>query len=293
VNSQENLLEKYQLKNQLKMTVIFRAQNHKYESLDPDERIDWLSVTSFVALFKKKFDAATQSVKSSKNKKSKWYGMDPEEIQAHWAQEANRAVTAGTFYHDQRESDLMEIETIQRQGVAIPIIKPIFMGDVKHAPVQRLMEGIYPEHFIYLKSAGICGQSDRVEVVRDVIDVIDYKTNKEIKKHGFKSWDGVVEKMLGPCAHLDDCNFNHYALQLSAYMYMMLKHNPQHKPGKMMLHHVIFEKDGEDKFGNPIIRKDDKGNPIVKTVIPYEVPYLKSEIRNMIAWLQENKNKVK
>jgi hypothetical protein len=272
------------------MTVIFKAQNHKYESLDPNERIDWLSVTTFVGSFKKKFDPVAQSIKSSKNKKSKWYGMDPNEIQAHWAQEGERAVSAGTFYHDQREADLVEIETIERQGKAIPIIKPIFQDGVKHAPVQRLTEGIYPEHFVYLKSAGICGQSDRVEVVRDMVDIIDYKTNKEIKKQGFKNWEGKVEKMLGPCAHLDDCNFNHYALQLSAYMYMILKHNPQLKPGKMMLHHVIFEKEGEDKFGNPIIKKDSKNEPIVKTVVPYEVPYLKSEVRNMIEWLHENKN---
>jgi hypothetical protein len=273
------------------MSVIFKAENHKYESLDPDERIDWISVSTLVGLFKEKFDPVAQSIKSSKNKKSKWYGIPPEKIQEHWASETDRAVNAGTFYHDQRESDLIEIDTIQRSGIAIPIIKPIIIDGVKHSPEQRLTEGIYPEHFIFLKSAGLCGQSDRVEVVKDVIDIIDYKTNKEIRKEGFRSWDGTTKKMLGPCAHLDDCNFNHYSLQLSAYMYMMLKHNPRHKPGKMMLHHVIFEKDGEDEFGYPINKKDSNGQSIVKTVIPYEVPFLKAEVRNMIIWLQENKKK--
>jgi hypothetical protein len=216
--------------------------------------------------------------------------MDPVKIQAHWANEGERAMTAGTFYHDQRESDITELDSINRQGVAIPIIKPIFQDGVKHAPIQRLTQGIYPEHFIYLKSAGLCGQSDRVEVVKDTIDVIDYKTNKEIKKESFKNWEGVSQKMLGPCSHLDDSNYWHYALQLSAYLYMMLKHNPTYKPGKLTLHHVIFEKDGEDEFGNPIIRKDGQGNPVVKTVVPYEVPYLKTEIRNMINWYMDNKN---
>lgn len=273
------------------MSVIFKSENHKYESLDPNERIDWISVSALVSMFKEKFDPIAQSIKSSKNKKSKWYGIPPEEIQALWAGESDRAVNAGTFYHDQRESDLVEIDTIEKLGVAIPIIKPIFLDGVKHAPEQRLVEGIYPEHFIFLKSAGLCGQSDRVEVVKDIIDIVDYKTNKEIKKEGFRSWNGTTKKMLGPCSHLDDCNFNHYALQLSCYMYMMLKHNPRHKPGKMFLHHIIFEKVGEDKFGYPINKLDDKGNPIVKTVIPYEVPYLKTEVRNMIQYLQENKDK--
>lgn len=269
------------------MSVIFKPENHSYESLDPNERIKWTSVTTFIGLFKQKFDPVAQSIKSSKNKKSKWYGMDPDEIQKHWASESDRAVSAGSFYHDQRESDLLELETIEKAGRALPIIKPIYNDGIKQAPVQRLIEGIYPEHFVFLKSAGICGQSDKVEVVKDTVDIIDYKTNKEIKKESFRNWEGISQKMTGPCAHLDDCNFNHYALQLSTYMYIILKHNPTLKPGKMFLHHVIFEKVGDDKFGNPIHKLNEKGEPIVKTVVPYEVPYLRTEVINMIKWIQE------
>lgn len=274
------------------MAVTFQAENHKYQSLDPDDRIEWTSVTSFVGMFKQKFDPISQSIKSSQNKRSKWYGMDPKVIQAHWTSETDRAITAGSWYHDQRESDLMSIDTIQRQGVNIPIIKPIWEGTVKKAPVQRLTEGIYPEHFVYLKSAGVCGQSDRVEVIKDTVDIIDYKTNKEIKLTSFVNWEGNSVKMSGPCSHLDDCNFNHYALQLSIYMYIIIKHNPRYKPGKLMLHHVIFEKQGEDKFGNPILLKDKNNEPIVKTVVPYEAPYMKSEVIAMINYLTDNKKKI-
>jgi hypothetical protein len=270
------------------MSVTFTAGNHKYQSLDPNERIDWVSVTSFVGQFKQKFDPVTQSIKSSKNKNSKWFGIDPKKIQEIWAGEGDRAVTAGSWYHDEREADITSIDTIQRSGVAVAIIKPIWEGGVKYAPNQRLTEGIYPEHFVYLKSAGVCGQSDRVEVVKGVVDVIDYKTNKEIKKNGFVNWEGKSQKMTGPLSHLDDCNFNHYALQLSTYMYIILKHNPQYKAGKQMLHHVIFEKEAEDEFGYPITKKDSSGNPIVKTVVPYEVPYLKSEVIAMIDYLKNN-----
>lgn len=274
------------------MSVIFKSSNHSYESLDPNEKIKWTSVTKFVSMFKQPFDPVAQSIKSSQNKKSKWYGIPPEEIQQYWAKEGERAVTAGSFYHNERESDLTSIDTIQRQGVNVPIIKPIMMGDIKHAPVQRLVEGIYPEHFVYLKSAGLCGQSDRVEVVRGIVDIIDYKTNKEIKKTSFVNWEGKSQKMTGPCSHLDDCNFNHYGLQLSCYLYMILKHNPLYKPGKLILHHVIFEKGSEDKFGYPIYKVDSEGKPIVKEVVPYEVPYFKTEVRNMINFLQEKNDRV-
>lgn len=275
------------------MSVIFKAENHKYESLDPAEGIDWTSVTTFVGMFKQKFDAVAQSIKCSTNKRSKWFGLTPEEIQNHWKSETNRAITAGSWYHDQRETDLTCIDTIQRAGRELPIIKPIFNDGIKYAPVQRLTEGIYPEHFVYLKSASVCGQADRIEVIKDIVDIVDYKTNKEIKLTSFVNWEGKSQKMEGPLSHLDDCNFNHYALQLSTYMYIILKHNPRYNPGKMFLHHIIFEKESEDKFGNPILKKDHNNEVIVKDVIPYEVPYLKSEIISMINWLKDNPIKKK
>lgn len=272
------------------MSVIFKPEFHKYESLDPNENIIWTSVTQFIKEFKPPFDPIAQSIKSSKNKKSKWYGVDPLEIQKIWSGEGERANSTGTFYHGQRESDLLGIDTIQRFGVNIPIIQPIYNNGIKHAPEQRLVEGIYPEHFVYLKSAGICGQSDRVEVIKDFVNIIDYKTNKKIEKEGFKNWEGITQKMLGPCAHLDDCNFNHYALQLSVYLYIILKHNPRLKPGDLILQHVIFEKESEDKYGYPIYKKDHEGNPVVKEVIPYTVPYYQTEVRNMIKYLINKKD---
>lgn len=274
------------------MALTFQAKNHNYQSIDQSDGINWISATKLVEQFKQKFDAVTQSKKSSKNKKSKWFGIDPEVIQGIWAGEGNRANGLGTFYHDQRESDLLSCETIDREGRQIPIIKPIYTDDIKYAPVQSLTEGIYPEHFVYLKSAGICGQSDRVEVVWDKVDIIDYKTNKEIKQESYTSWDGTKQKMTGPLAHLDDCNYWHYAIQLSLYLYIILKHNPRLKPGKLTLHHIVFEVDGVDEYGYPITKLDNDGNPIVKEVVPYEVPYLKSEIIAMINWLHDNRESI-
>lgn len=265
------------------MGIIFKAETHKYEST-PDEvkQIDWLSVTTLVSLFKKPFEQIVIAEKASKNKNGKWYGKTPDEIIAIWNSETNRAITLGSWYHGEREMELLMCDTIERSGLALPIIKPIEENSIKIAPDQCLSSGIYPEHFMFLKSAGVCGQADRVEVLYDVIDLYDYKTNKEIKTVGFTSWDNITQKMLGPCSHLDDCNLNHYALQLSVYMYIMLKHNHNLKPGKLQIHHVVFEKSGEDEFGYPITSLDTAGNPIVKEVIPYNVPYLKKEVQDMI-----------
>jgi hypothetical protein len=146
---------------------------------------------------------------------------------------------------------------------------------------------------VYLRSAGICGQSDLVEVVNGKVNIIDYKTNKEIKMKGFTNWEGITEKMLLPVNSLDDCHFNHYALQLSIYMYIILKHNPKLKPGKIFIHHVKFEIEKEDNWGYPIGKKDESGNPIVKEIIVIPIPYLVDEVQSVIHYMKDNPIKKK
>jgi hypothetical protein len=72
-------------------------------------------------------------------------------------------------------------------------------------------------------------------------------------------------------------------------MYMILKHNPKLKPGILTLHHILFEEAGKDKFGNPITALDTNGDPVVKDVVKYDVPYLKAEIVDLIKYKTENK----
>lgn len=271
------------------MAIEFTAHDHKYTSID-DADIEWTSVTSLISKFKPPFERDKIAEACSKKKSSKWFGLTPDEIKNIWEGEANRATTLGSWYHDQREADLIACDTLERDNVDIQIIRPIEEGDKKIAPDQKLSEGIYPEHMVYLKSAKVCGQADRVEVIGDRIDLYDYKTNKEIKTEGYKGRDGVTKKLLGPCGHLDDCHLMHYALQLSVYMYIMLKHNHHLKPGKLEIHHIIFEKESEDKYGYPITAIDPNGDPIVKELVKYDLPYLQNEVRNMIKWLKLNRS---
>jgi hypothetical protein len=162
-------------------------------------------------------------------------------------------------------------------------------GD-KVATSQKLDEGVYPEFFLYLSSAGIAGQSDRITIANGKVDILDYKTNKEIKATSFKNYEGISQKMLYPLNHLDDCNLNHYAIQLSIYMYIIIKHNPQYLPGKLTLNHIIFQEDfDKDSYGYPIYLRDNDGNFIVKEVIPYQVPYLKDEVMQLIQHYQLTK----
>ena len=274
------------------MSIVFNAADHSYKSIEAED-IDWISVTSLLSNFKKPFDAEKIAASVTKKSRSKWFGIPPEKILELWKAEADRATTLGTFYHNQREADLCSLSSIELEGIPIPIYKPIEEGALKKAPEQKLTDGIYPEHMVYLKSAGICGQSDLVEVVNSKVNIIDYKTNKEIKKESFKNWEGISDKMQHPVSHLDDCNFNHYALQLSIYMYIILKHNRKLRPGKIYIHHVIFEVEGTDEYGYPITRYSSNGDPVVKEVIQMEVPYLADEVISIINWLYDNRDQIK
>jgi len=274
------------------MAIKFYADTHKYISADSSEKIDWISVTRLIHYFKEAFDEMKMSHLCSVGKNPKYFGKSPEEIRKIWKDENLRAVTLGSWYHDEREKAIINCDTITRNNVELRIINPLYDNNVKLAPDQSLSEGIYPEHLVYLKSFGICGQGDRIEVIGSFINLYDYKTNKEIKTEGFKGKDGRTKRMLPPLSHLDDCNFNDYALQLSIYMFIMLKHNPNLNTGVMQIEHIEFEVEKRNSFGYPVSKLDSLGNPIVKKVTPYQVPYLRKEVLSMFKYLENNREKI-
>lgn len=279
-------LAELEKRKQERMNLKFIEEGHKYEC---DKGIKWKSVTSVTKLLEEPFDADKQAVRSSKNSKSKWYKMDPEEIKAIWKKTNTVAIDLGNWYHRQREEQICGIDTLDREGSACSIVKPIIQDSIKYAPDQKLKNNsIYPEHFVYLESAGICGQSDLVEVRDNKVYITDYKTNKHLTTEGFVSWDGTTKKLLAPVSHLDDCKLSIYNIQLSLYMYIILKHNPQLKFGKLTINHILFKEVDRDKYDNPIYDRDSNNEPIVDQVIKYDMDYLKDEVILILNHLKTN-----
>lgn len=261
----------------------FIPDQHQYISLVPDDR-KWISVTTLIGMLKEPFDQLETATKCSTRKPgrwpNKWYRVPVKEIVAAWEGESNRSTELGTWYHYTKEQELYYSD----QGVQV--VQPILFNGNKVASDQKLSEGIYPEHLVYLDSAGICGQVDKPEVIKGVLNIDDYKTNKEIKRQGFTNWEGISKKFLKPVQHLDDCEFNTYSLQLSMYAYIILRHNPTLTLGKLTIEHVRFEETGVDKYGYPITALVD-GQPVVKSVEKIIVPYLRKEVVSIIDWLKE------
>lgn len=268
--------------------VKFTEEGHKYTSTDT-ANIKWTSVTTAIHHFGQEFDSDIVAKQVAAKKSSKWYGMSVSDIQTQWKATNTYSLQLGTWYHKMMEDSILSHDSIVTDDVEMKIVKPIMIDNEKHAPVQRLQNNtMYPEHLTYLKSVGIIGQSDLVEVVNGYLNIGDYKTNKEIKFQSFKKWDTGHQMMKPPFHHLQDCNYNHYCLQLSLYMYMILKHNPQLKPGKITLKHILFEIETRDKFDNPIYKIDPLGNFIVSDTQDYDVPYLKNECAVLVNWLKTN-----
>jgi hypothetical protein len=273
------------------MAVKFYTEGHRYESIDMFNPIDWVSNTKFIAMFKKPFDAERMALKSSQKKDGKWYGLSPQKILDIWKAENIRSTTLGTWYHNKKELGLLNKSAIEYKGRELPIISSIVEGGVKYAPDQKLKDGVYPEHLCFLLSTGTCGQMDRVNVCDGYVDIEDYKSNKDLKKPAYVNWEGITEKMQPPLMHLEATKLNEYALQLSLGMYMVLRHNPQLKPGKLTIPYVTFEIEAEDEWGYPVMRLDQNNEPILKSEEIIELPYLRREVEIMFEYLKQKRAK--
>jgi hypothetical protein len=255
------------------MKVTFKEEGHLYESIPA---VSWTSVTRVVEMFCPEFDARKQAEKSSQNVYSRWYSIPVSKIIKIWDKERNRSTEAGSWFHHKMELKALKAGKKEHRGRVIPVYPSGFVDGIKEARDQVLVDGVYPEHLIYNEKIGVCGQSDLVFVADGYVDISDYKTNKEMKFHSYGHQFGNPQMMLAPVSNLEDCEFYHYALQLSIYMKLILMNNPALKPGKLTLIHVIFELQGTDAYGFPVLARDENGY-IVKEIKKYEAPYLEKE----------------
>jgi ATP-dependent exoDNAse (exonuclease V) beta subunit len=131
--------------------------------------------------------------------------------------------------------------------------------------VLDLNKGVYPEFLIACNSQDgflrLAGQIDLLIVNGNDVYIVDFKSNKEIKKTSFydkKKKSNVMMKF--PVNNLQDCNFNHYQLQLSTYAFMLQTLRPELNIKKLILYHI-----------------DHDGNETL-----HECEYLKEEVVKML-----------
>jgi hypothetical protein len=264
----------------------FQERQHKYIGLTEDLRdVEWISATGFVHKFTQPFDKLAVATKVCQKKTSKWYGMPPNVIIDIWDKENKRSTDIGSLHHAKMEAKYLAMETMPLFGKNLEVIPCVWDNDgQKISWYQNVREGVYPEYLLYLKlneKVGISGQSDVVAVCDGKVHISDFKTSKII------NYENRFQNMLPPYEHIQDCNWQHYQLQLSLYLWVILQNNPELLPGNIVINHVQFEIESTDQFGFPRILMGSDGYPVVKSTTKHPVTYMPREIENGIDYLVE------
>jgi len=139
-----------------------------------------------------------------------------------WKQDNQESKDKGTEYHTKKEQDSYErgYEINPWNSSMFPIIEHSRTeGDFKYRTVDldNLEPGFYAELIVDFDI--FCGQIDKLFINhKKQFWIDDYKTNKAIKVNN------PFQRMKDPISHLEDCNYNHYRLQLSLYAWMLIQH---------------------------------------------------------------------
>ena len=261
--------------------VLFYEKSHTYKL----GKKKLTSGTTFVKQFVNPFDAKDIARKISKgfkfrNNRKRLQGLEVTDLEKkkqtmkHWINEWKQSAIDGTSVHYFME------QLIKRENKSDHKLGEL--KDAKDVVQNKYLQGeewfrhysrsvgepsMFPEVITYNEEAGIAGQIDLmcyrneivngVETINQVLDIIDFKTNKSIDKVS-----KYGNKCLTPLEEFSDCNFFHYTLQLSLYAFMEeIKGVPI---GDLLLIHLQ-----EDKY----------------TVI--KVPYQRDIIRTLLNYNEE------
>ena len=179
---------------------------HKYEHID-DPDINFTSVTTFVENFFHGFDSIKIANKLIKNY-SKYSKYTVESLLEEWEQKAKY----GTYIHEEIEKWIID-ETEPKEIKSINGINWL-----KNYKMKSNFK-IYPEVIIYSKELKIAGTIDVLALDKNTkqYDLIDWKTSKKIEMSAYGGKVGTK----AATNNIPDCNYYHYALQLSLYRYLL------------------------------------------------------------------------
>ena len=181
------------------------------------------------------------------------------DILSEWAEKREVSCIRGTEIHLQHELGHLDGVTPEIQQLGLG-------GTFRPRQDNKIVLGeqvVYPELLLsYVDdSLRLAGQADLVIVDGDSVYILDYKSNKEIKKVSFYDKKKKRSEMMKyPLNNLQDVNFWHYTLQLSTYAWMIEMANPNAKIKNLILIH--YDHDGH--------------------CTPYECEYLKKDVERML-----------
>lgn len=200
----------------------FQDEGHKYfineglltGSEDSGTDDSYKSVTTFIHDLFPKFNAdlvISKMMTSAKWKDSKYFGMTAQQIKETWSLNAKKASQQGTKLHN-------DIELFYNE-VPVENESKEYQHFLKFAKDHEGFEPYRTEWTLWDSESQICGSVDMLYINQDgTLTIYDWKRSKEIKREN--SFQKGGNKLV---SDLDDCNFEHYSLQLNMYKYLIEK----------------------------------------------------------------------
>lgn len=296
-------------------TIYFNEELHKYTD---DLGNTYISVTTLIGKYTEEFkkeqiaEACERIGKNPKHPKYlKYRGKSKKQILWEWEQETIKACDKGTKKHNFLEQAIKSCNGYKTNADGFindriytidNIVSSHNYGrvnldyfvktgvDKKYPKIYKLITGmvlagykIYAEIGVYDSKNLISGLIDILMVRDKDFIILDWKTNKapirfesgyyEKNLDGTLNLDSFVYKedyFQAPLDHLYDSIGNHYALQTSMYANLVESWGLTCK-GIILCHIRTLEK-----------QYDEEGNEI-EVVEPYDMPYLKSDVQDLIA----------
>lgn len=290
--------------------IFFDEPSHTYRLDHPTEGELCISATTFIDLFKNKFDADFWSVytglrlalnmekdefspflrrfgysrkkeklKSSEDQQktirtiARQSGIQTDELNMYqqialqeWKIKNEGSKQKGTKFHNYKEGEVYKNDGLKYDGVYTKIVSQV--DDLSNLSNPNSVV-IAPELRMYIRKYRVSGTADKVFIFPDkTFDIDDWKTNIEIKMNN--PWD----TMKYPLQHLDDCNYNHYCLQVSLYAYILEQWG--YKVNRLKFTHVELAEDGIT---------------IVKAT-EYITHYMKKEVEDMLNYFDQNRDEL-
>lgn len=133
--------------------------------------------------------------------------------------------------------------------VELDILKDQYLNFYR--PASKLMNLIAAERIVYDTDFKVAGTFDGMfyNSVNKTIDIWDWKTSTKIER------SSKYNKKLIGLEHLDECNFNEYALQLSIYKYIIEK-NTDIKITHLNICQISTENRNYDAFRVPYLKDE-------------------------------------
>ena len=184
--------------------------NDKYHSYyfkdDPYKKL--VSATTLIKKFFPKFDMEEVSKRYAEK-----HGIDQDIVKAKWKAEGEYASDLGDMCHNFVDSLIKSVELPKPKTK----IEQLYFNTIKDTLKILVQDAVDVETEIPIASVQhmVAGTIDLIMKKHNKIYIYDWKTNKEIKMNN--KWQSGFQC----CSHLDDCNFNHYSLQLNLYKYIL------------------------------------------------------------------------